>query len=95
MLAICIVKQGRESSPHDEPNQIIATHPSLILFGASAPHAQRPLSPLDAHQRPIFVRANRFDVSRECLISAYLNQQLIGIGGLSVDPCAETPRVEP
>ena len=30
--------------------------------------------------------ANRFDAPGECLIAAYFNQQLIGIGGLSVDP---------
>lgn len=34
-------------------------------------------------------RANRFDAPGECLMAAYLNQQLIGIGGLSVDPYAE------
>ena len=33
--------------------------------------------------------ANRFDAPGECLMAAYLNQQLIGIGGLSVDPYAE------
>lgn len=32
--------------------------------------------------------ANRFDAPGECLMAAYLNQQLIGIGGLSVDPYA-------
>lgn len=31
---------------------------------------------------------NRFDAPGECLMGAYLNQQLIGIGGLSVDPYA-------
>ncbi|MBD8599739.1 GNAT family N-acetyltransferase [Pseudomonas sp. CFBP 8772] len=30
--------------------------------------------------------ANRFDAPGECLMAAYRNQQLIGIGGLSVDP---------
>ncbi|AZF48094.1 Acetyltransferase, GNAT family [Pseudomonas sp. R11-23-07] len=29
---------------------------------------------------------NRFDAPGECLMAAYLNQQLVGIGGLSVDP---------
>lgn len=29
---------------------------------------------------------NRFDAPGECLISAYQGQQLVGIGGLSVDP---------
>ncbi|MEE4859230.1 GNAT family N-acetyltransferase [Pseudomonas viridiflava] len=29
---------------------------------------------------------NRFNAPGECLMAAYLNQQLIGIGGLSVDP---------
>nr|WP_225923860.1 GNAT family N-acetyltransferase [Pseudomonas shahriarae] len=29
---------------------------------------------------------NRFDGPGECLMAAYLNQQLVGIGGLSVDP---------
>ena len=33
--------------------------------------------------------ANRFDAPGECLMAAYLNQQLIGIGGLSVDPYAD------
>lgn len=33
--------------------------------------------------------ANRFDAPGECLLAAYSNQQLIGIGGLSVDPYAE------
>lgn len=32
---------------------------------------------------------NRFNAPGECLIAAYRNQQLIGIGGLSVDPYAE------
>ena len=32
---------------------------------------------------------NRFNASVECLMAAYRNQQLIGIGGLSVDPYAE------
>ena len=32
--------------------------------------------------------ANRFDAPGECLMAAYRNQQLIGIGGLSVDPYA-------
>ena len=32
--------------------------------------------------------ANRFDAPGECLMAVYLNQQLIGIGGLSVDPYA-------
>jgi hypothetical protein len=30
--------------------------------------------------------ANRFDAPGECLMAAYLDQQLAGIGGLSVDP---------
>lgn len=30
--------------------------------------------------------SNRFDAPGECLISAYQGQQLVGIGGLSVDP---------
>lgn len=30
--------------------------------------------------------SNRFDAPGECLLAAYLNQQLIGIGGISVDP---------
>lgn len=29
---------------------------------------------------------NRFAAPGECLIAAYVNQQLVGIGGLSVDP---------
>lgn len=29
---------------------------------------------------------NRFDAPGECLMAAYLDQQLVGIGGLSVDP---------
>ena len=29
---------------------------------------------------------NRFDAPGECLMAAYSNQQLVGIGGLSVDP---------
>lgn len=33
--------------------------------------------------------ANRFDGPGECLMAAYLNQQLVGIGGLSVDPYTE------
>ncbi|MGE6387591.1 GNAT family N-acetyltransferase [Pseudomonas sp. NPDC078416] len=33
--------------------------------------------------------ANRFNAPGECLLAAYLNQQLVGIGGLSVDPYAE------
>lgn len=33
--------------------------------------------------------ANRFDAPGECLMAAYLNQQLVGIGGLSVDPYTE------
>ena len=32
--------------------------------------------------------ANRFEAPGECLMAAYLNQQLVGIGGLSVDPYA-------
>ena len=32
---------------------------------------------------------NRFNARGECLMAAYRNQQLIGIGGLSVDPYAE------
>lgn len=34
--------------------------------------------------------ANRFDAPGECLMAAYLNQWLIGVGGLSVDPYGET-----
>ena len=30
--------------------------------------------------------ANRFDAPGECLMAAYLNQQLIGIGGLQLIP---------
>jgi GNAT superfamily N-acetyltransferase len=30
--------------------------------------------------------SNRFDAPGECLMAAYLNRQLVGIGGLSVDP---------
>ena len=30
--------------------------------------------------------ANRFNAPGECLMAAYLAQQLVGIGGLSVDP---------
>lgn len=30
--------------------------------------------------------SNRFDGPGECLMAAYLNRQLVGIGGLSVDP---------
>lgn len=33
--------------------------------------------------------ANRFNAPGECLMAASRNQQLIGIGGLSVDPYAE------
>lgn len=33
--------------------------------------------------------ANRFDAPGECLMAAYLNERLVGIGGLSVDPYAE------
>ncbi|WP_408596533.1 GNAT family N-acetyltransferase [Pseudomonas sp. PLMAX] len=33
---------------------------------------------------------NRFDAPGECLMVACLNQQLIGVGGLSNDPYAET-----
>ncbi|KPY05311.1 MULTISPECIES: GNAT family N-acetyltransferase [Pseudomonas] len=32
---------------------------------------------------------NRFDAPGECLMVACLNQQLIGVGGLSIDPYAE------
>ncbi|MEX6665261.1 GNAT family N-acetyltransferase [Pseudomonas sp. W2-17] len=32
---------------------------------------------------------NRFNAPGECLMAAYRNQQLIGIGGLAVDPYAE------
>jgi N-acetylglutamate synthase-like GNAT family acetyltransferase len=32
---------------------------------------------------------NRFNAPGECLIAAYRNERLIGIGGLSVDPYAE------
>ncbi|MFJ7315439.1 GNAT family N-acetyltransferase [Pseudomonas sp. NPDC098747] len=35
-------------------------------------------------------RTNRFDAPGECLMAAYLNRQLIGIGGLSVDPYTQT-----
>ncbi|CAI8713889.1 GNAT family N-acetyltransferase [Pseudomonas sp. IT-P176] len=34
--------------------------------------------------------ANRFDAPGECLMAAYFDQQLIGIGGLSVDPYGQT-----
>ncbi|AAZ35981.1 GNAT family N-acetyltransferase [Pseudomonas savastanoi pv. phaseolicola] len=34
--------------------------------------------------------ANRFDAPGECLMAAYSQQQLIGIGGLSVDPYIKT-----
>lgn len=30
--------------------------------------------------------SNRFNAPGECLMAAYLNRQLVGIGGLSVDP---------
>lgn len=30
--------------------------------------------------------ANRFDGPGECFLGAYLNQRLVGVGGLSVDP---------
>ena len=30
--------------------------------------------------------SNRFDAPGECLMAAYVEQQLVGIGGLSVDP---------
>jgi len=30
--------------------------------------------------------ANRFDAPGECLMAAYLDRELVGIGGLSVDP---------
>ncbi|MGY2361908.1 GNAT family N-acetyltransferase [Pseudomonas azotoformans] len=33
--------------------------------------------------------ANRFDAPGECLMAAYLNERMVGIGGLSVDPYAE------
>jgi N-acetylglutamate synthase-like GNAT family acetyltransferase len=33
--------------------------------------------------------ANRFNAAGECLVAAYVNQQLVGIGGLSVDPYAD------
>jgi GNAT superfamily N-acetyltransferase len=33
---------------------------------------------------------NRFDAPGECLMAAYLNQRLIGVGGLSVDPYGDT-----
>lgn len=33
--------------------------------------------------------ANRFNAPGECLMAAYRNKQLIGIGGLSVDPYAD------
>ncbi|WP_457363768.1 GNAT family N-acetyltransferase [Pseudomonas sp. TE3610] len=32
---------------------------------------------------------NRFDAPGECLMAAYVNQQLAGIGGLSIDPYTE------
>ncbi|VEF11395.1 prophage PSPPH06, GNAT family acetyltransferase [Pseudomonas fluorescens] len=35
-------------------------------------------------------RKNRFNAPGECLMAAYSNQQLIGIGGLSVDPFTQT-----
>lgn len=35
--------------------------------------------------------SNRFDAPGECLIAAYLDRQLVGIGGLSVDPFAQAP----
>lgn len=31
---------------------------------------------------------NRFDAPGECLMAAYLNERMVGIGGLSVDPYA-------
>ncbi|MFO2464327.1 GNAT family N-acetyltransferase [Pseudomonas sp. 15FMM2] len=34
--------------------------------------------------------ANRFDAPGECLMAAYVNQQLVAIGGLSIDPYAQT-----
>jgi GNAT superfamily N-acetyltransferase len=34
--------------------------------------------------------ANCFDEPGECLMAVYLNQQLVGIGALSVDPYTET-----
>lgn len=34
---------------------------------------------------------NRFDAPGECLLSAYQDQNLVGIGGLSVDPFTHTP----
>ncbi|RJX78974.1 GNAT family N-acetyltransferase [Pseudomonas sp. LS-2] len=32
---------------------------------------------------------NRFDAPGECLMAAYLNHELVGVGGLSVDPYAQ------
>lgn len=37
--------------------------------------------------------ANRFNAPGECLMAAYRNHQLIGIGGLSIDPYAEKSMV--
>jgi GNAT superfamily N-acetyltransferase len=34
--------------------------------------------------------ANRFNAPGECLMAAYLSQQLVGIGGISVDPYTVT-----
>lgn len=34
---------------------------------------------------------NRFDAPGECLMAVYLNSQLVGIGGLSVDPFTQAP----
>jgi len=34
---------------------------------------------------------NRFDAPGECLMAAYLDRQLVGIGGLSVDPFTQAP----
>ncbi|MFJ3522762.1 GNAT family N-acetyltransferase [Pseudomonas sp. NPDC090203] len=35
--------------------------------------------------------SNRFDAPGECLMAVYLNRQLVGIGGLSVDPFTQAP----
>jgi GNAT superfamily N-acetyltransferase len=35
--------------------------------------------------------SNRFDAPGECLMAAYLDRQLVGIGGLSVDPFTRAP----
>jgi len=35
--------------------------------------------------------SNRFNAPGECLMGVYLNRQLVGIGGLSVDPFTQAP----